>query len=312
MSKKKLLLTGAAGFIGSNILEKLVDKYEIIGVDNLSTGSKLNVEPFMKDFEFRLEDLRKYSVCEELTKDVDLVCHQAALPSVPRSIKNPRATNENNVTATVNLLKAAKCNGVKRVVYAASSSAYGDTTVLPKKEKMSPNPLSPYAVSKLAGEYYMKAFAKSFDIDTVSLRYFNVFGPRQSPKSQYAAVVPNFITAAINDKEITVHGDGKQSRDFSYIENVVSANILALENKKDLEGEVINVACGKRYTLVNLLDEIEDLTGKELNVTNVDSRVGDVKHSQADITKAIKLLKYKPKVDFKKGLKLSYKYYLGG
>jgi len=312
MSKKKLLISGVAGFIGSNILEKLMDEYEIVGVDNMSTGSRANVDPFLKDFELRVEDLRKYSVCDELTRDVDLVCHQAALPSVPRSIKNPRATNENNVTATVNLLKAAKCNGVERVVYAASSSAYGDTKVLPKKENMVPNPLSPYAVSKLAGEYYMKAFAESFDIDTVSLRYFNVFGPRQSPKSQYAAVVPNFITAAINDQKIVVHGDGKQSRDFSYIDNVVNANILALKSKKDLGGEVINIACGERYTLLNLLDEIRDLTGKELNVTHIETRAGDVKHSQADITKAKELLKYKPKVDFKKGLKLSYKYYLGG
>jgi len=310
----KVLITGCAGFIGSNILRhflKYKKSWDIIGVDNLITGGMENINDLLGDFEFVKGDLISRDVCQEITRGVELICHQAALPSVPRSVDDPIKSNENNVTATVNLLKAAVDNRVRRVVYASSSSVYGDNPVMPRKEDMLPMPKSPYAVSKLTGEYYMGAFNKCYDIDTCSLRYFNVFGPRQNPKSQYAAVIPKFITAAIKEEPITVYGDGLQSRDFSFIDNNIDANLRVLESQKDLKGEVINIACNKQYTLLDMIRDIEEIVEHRLNVKFEDARRGDVKHSLADIAKAETLLGYKSKVEFKEGLIRTFEYYKG-
>ena len=306
-----ILISGGCGFIGSNIAEKICKKHNVRIADNLSTGSLSNISGFMDKVDVRIGDLKRFSFCEEVVDDIDIVLHLAALPSVPRSIDNPRACNENNVSATVNLLKAAADNGVKRVVYSASSSAYGDSKRLPKVETMIPKPKSPYAAAKVAGEYYMRAFAECYDIDTVSLRYFNVFGKRQREDSPYAAVIPKFMKAAITGCRAIVHGDGLQSRDFSFVDNVVSANMLAAKCKNNLNGEVLNIACGGRYTLLDLISAIEMASGKTLNYVNVESRSGDVKHSQADITKAKELIGYEPKVGFEEGIKKTFKYYKG-
>ena len=309
----KILITGCAGFIGSNILRHVVENknWDVVGVDNLLTGNMKNLDGIMDKFEFVKGDLVSTDVCSEVVSGVDCICHQAALPSVPRSVADPITSNLNNVTATVNLLKAAVDSGVKRVVYASSSSVYGDTPVLQKVETMCPKPKSPYAVSKLTGEYYMGAFNKCYDIDTCSLRYFNVFGPRQNPKSQYAAVIPKFILAMLQGDEIQVYGDGTQSRDFSFIDNVVDANLKALECSKDLNGEVMNIACNKSYTLLDLVVELERVAEMNIRMKNCDERMGDVKHSLADITKARNLIGYKPKVNFKNGLAKTFEFYKG-
>lgn len=309
MKSKNICITGGCGFIASNIAEKICKKHNVRIVDNLSTGSLNNIAGFRDKVDLYIGDLKTLKVCDDVTKDIDVVLHLAALPSVPRSIDNPRASNENNVSATVNLLRAAVDNGVKRVVFSSSSSVYGDSKVMPKVETMIPKPKSPYAASKVAGEYYMRAFSECFDIDTVTLRYFNVFGPRQNPDSQYSAVIPKFIKAAITGEQAVVHGDGMQSRDFTYVDNVVDANMLAAKCKDDLNGEVINAACGGRFTLIDLIQTIEKVSGKDLDYTNIVSRPGDVKHSQADISKAKELLGYEPKVGFEEGIKKTYKYY---
>lgn len=267
------------------------------------------MEGLSKNFKFIEGDLRDFELCRKLTKGVDMICHQAALPSVPRSVRDPIASNEHNVVVTLNLLRAAVENGVSRVVYASSSSAYGNTPTLPKVETMAPNPISPYAVSKLAGEYYMRAFNSTYGIDTVSLRYFNVFGPHQNPNSEYAAVIPKFIYAALGKDHITIYGDGKTSRDFTFIDNVVDANMRALTNKNNLNGDVINIACGKSTTLLDLASTVENLIGRSVEISFDAERSGDVKHSLADISKAKRLLGYKPEVNFKQGLKGAFKYY---
>jgi len=296
------LVTGGAGFIGSNIVEKLVENKEKVRVlDNFSTGKKENLKQVAANIDLIEGDIRDLATCQKAMEGVDFCLHQAALPSVQRSVEDPLTTNEVNVNGTLNILFAAKEAAVKRVVYAGSSSAYGNTPTLPKREDMTPNPLSPYAVTKLVGEYYCRAFQATFGLSTVILRYFNVFGPRQDPNSLYSAVIPKFITAMLSGNSPTIYGDGEQSRDFTYIENVVQANLLACK-AKGIEGEIFNIAMGERVIINELIGYIDDLLATSLTPAYAEPRAGDVKHSLADISKAEKLLGYHPKVSFEEGL----------
>jgi len=247
-------------------------------------------------------DLADNLVSDEVVKDVDYVLHQAAIPSVQRSVRDPIGTNRANVTATLNLLESCRKTGIRRFVYAASSSAYGDTEVLPKSEEMPPNPLSPYALQKLAGEHYCKLYYSLYGLETVCLRYFNVFGPGQDPHSEYSAVIPKFISKLLINELITVYGDGEQSRDFTYVENVVDANLLALQATKAC-GKVLNVGCGERITLNTLIQLLEEIVGVKAKVSYSASKPGDVRHSLADINLARRLLEYEPKVMVKEGLR---------
>jgi len=297
------LITGGAGFIGSNIAHKLLEEgYNVKIIDNFSTGNKKNIEDVVDRIEFFEGDIRDIKLLSRIMEDVDYVLHQAAIPSVPRSIKDPVLSNDANVAGTLNVLVAARDIGVKRVVYASSSSVYGDTTTLPKKEDMIPNPKSPYAITKLTGEYYCKVFYEIYGLETVSLRYFNVFGPRQDPKSQYSAVIPRFITAMLNDTRPEIYGDGLQTRDFSYVENVVDANILACKSE-NVTGGVFNIACGKRINLNDLADILNKILNKNIKPIYAEPRQGDVKHSLADISRAREILGYEPKYDLEKGLR---------
>ncbi len=305
-----VLVTGGAGFIGSNIVAGLLeDGFNVRVLDNLVTGRRDNLSGLKGKVDFVLGDVRDLKVVRKAVSGVDFVLHQAALPSVPRSISDPVLTNECNVSGTVNVLFAAKEAGVKRVVYAGSSSAYGDTPTLPKREDMTPMPLSPYAVSKLAGEYYCSVFSGVYGLETTTLRYFNVFGPRQDPSSQYAAVIPKFIKMISAGKRPTIYGDGTQTRDFTYVKNVVDANILAIKAKKT-SGEVVNIACGERITLTGLASKLADVMGSNLKPEYVSELPGDIKHSLADISKAKKLLGYKPSVSFEEGLEVTVKWFL--
>ena len=253
------LVTGGAGFIGSNIAERLVKNGKKVRViDNLSTGKVENMDSFINQAEFVHGDIRYLNTVMEAMKGVDYVLHQAALPSVPRSVETPIESNDNNTNGTLNVLYAAKDNNVKRIVYAASSSAYGESPTLPKVETMIPDPLSPYAVNKLIGEYYCSVFSKVYNLETVSLRYFNVFGPRQDPTSYYSAVIPKFIQALLEGKAPVIFGDGEQSRDFTYIDNVVNANLLACKAPK-AAGQMMNLACGDRMTLNELAKNLQDI-----------------------------------------------------
>ena len=304
------LVTGGAGFIGSHIVEELVNLGKKVRVlDNFSTGKKENLAKVIDKIELVEGDIRKETDLKAALKDVDFVLHQAALRSVPRSIDDPISTNDVNITGTLLLLKLAKEFKVKRVVYASSSSVYGDSPELPKVETQLPSPISPYAVSKLTGEYYCRVYSKTFGLETVSLRYFNVFGPRQDPKSQYAAVIPKFIDSAIRGEELEVHGDGKQSRDFSYVENVVKANILSCE-AKNISGEVFNIACGENHTVLDIANTIGKILKKEVKIRHISPRAGDVRHTLADISKAKKFLGYKVYVDFQEGMKRTVEYFL--
>lgn len=297
------LVTGGAGFIGSNIVEALVSRDEGVRVlDNFSTGKRENVIPFLDRIELIEGDVRSYHIVKDAVDGVDFILHQAALPSVPRSIKDPITTNEVNITGTLNILDAAKEAGVRRIVYASSSSIYGDTEILPKKEDMVPMPLSPYAVSKLAGEEYCHVFSRIYGIETICLRYFNVFGPRQDPTSQYSAVVPKFIDAMRQGKSPTVYGEGNQSRDFTHVDNVVSANLLACETDATLSGDVVNIACGSRITLLELVDLINECLATEIEPEFLSRRPGDVLHSMADIAKANRMLGYSVLTGFKEGI----------
>ena len=309
----KILVTGCGGFIGSNIVASLIDMgtFEVYGVDNFMTGREENIRHLRDKFTFIRGDLRDQKTCIRVTRGIDVVCHQAALPSVPRSVNDPVLSNDNNVGATVSLLNACVANNVEKVVYASSSSIYGDNKIMPRKEGLLPMPKSPYAVSKLAGEHYMKAFNSTYGIDTVSLRYFNVFGPNQDPQSQYSAVVPRFMNAALRGKPVTIYGNGKQTRDFSFVSNVVNANILAITDSEKFNGMAMNIACGKKYTLLKMLDIIEDIAGVEIERKFANSRVGDVRDSLASISKARKKMGYVPAVDFKEGLKRTFEYYKG-
>ncbi len=305
----KFLVTGGAGFIGSNICNELISQGCFVRVvDNLLTGKKSNLASIIDKIDFIQADMGDAEVAQSAMKDIDVVLHQGALPSVPRSVDDPAATHKHCVDATFTLLLAARDAGVKRFVYAASSSAYGDTPTLPKVETMTPMPLSPYAAAKLVGEYYCSVFYKVFGLETISLRYFNVFGPQQNPASQYAAAIPAFVTAILKDEPPTIYGDGEQSRDFTYIDNVVQANLLAARAKQT-KGEVINVACGQAVTVNAIIDMINELVGKNIKPNYTDSRPGDVKHSLADITLARKLISYKTKVPFKQGLQLAINWY---
>jgi UDP-glucose 4-epimerase len=297
------LVTGGAGFIGSHIVETLVKKGEGVKVlDNFATGKRENIAPFLGDIELVEGDLRNPDDVRKAAEGVQVVLHQGALPSVPKSVEDPVGSNESNITGTLNVLIASRDAGVKRVVYAASSSAYGDSPTLPKEETMKPAPLSPYAIQKYVGELYCANFYDLYGLETVSLRYFNVFGPRQDPTSQYAAVIPKFITALAEGKPPTIYGDGEQSRDFTYVENVVQANLLAAE-AEGVAGEMMNFACGRRYTLNELLGQLQSLMQTDIKPIYTDPRPGDVKHSVADIQKSQKLLGYTPHVSLEEGLK---------
>ncbi|MGB9692085.1 MAG: SDR family oxidoreductase [Candidatus Sumerlaeaceae bacterium] len=305
----KYLVTGGCGFIGSNLAEYLVEQgHEVRILDNLATGKRENIASFADRIEFIESDLLDRSAVERAVRGVDYVLHQAALPSVPRSIEDPETSNRVNVEGTVILLRACLASGVKRVVYAASSSAYGDQPSLVKSEDLLPRPKSPYAVSKLAGEYYMHAFTTCYGLETVSLRYFNVFGPRQDPTSQYSAVIPKFITAMLRGERPTIYGDGTQTRDFTFVLNNVLANVAAAE-APNVAGRVFNVACGAAFSLLDLVREINDLLGTSIQPIFAPPRAGDVRHSLADISAAQKSLGYKVVIDFREGLRRTIEWY---
>jgi UDP-glucose 4-epimerase len=299
----KYLITGGAGFIGSNLARKLVGQdADVVILDNFSTGKVENLED-LKDRARVIEgDICDIDVVREATEGTDYVLHHAAVVSVPRSVKDPLRTNEVNVDGTLNCLLAARDAGVKRFVFAASSSAYGDSEELPKREDMPSLPLSPYGVAKLVGEMYCKVFNDVYGLETVSLRYFNIFGPYQDPTSQYSAVVPIFISSLLAGKSPVVYGDGEQSRDFTFIDNAVQANLLAVKSEK-APGSVINVACGARFTLNRLIEDLKKLLGSSVQTRYADPRTGDIKHSMGDISAAKDLLGYKPEVSFEEGLK---------
>ncbi|MDY7039983.1 MAG: SDR family oxidoreductase [Chloroflexota bacterium] len=304
------LVTGGAGFIGSHIVAELVRRGQRVRVfDDFSTGKEANLAEVRQAIELVRGDLRDLEAVRRAVSGVDYVLHQGALPSVIRSVDDPLTSDACNVVGTLNLLLAARDAGVRRVVYASSSAVYGDSPTLPKHEDMRPAPKSPYAVSKLAGEHYCQAFTEVYGLETVCLRYFNVFGPCQDPASQYAAVIPLFITALLRGEPPNVHGDGQQSRDFTYVTNNVQANLLAA-TAPDVAGQVFNVACGKRYTLLELLDVLRDILNTEVTPVHTDPRPGDVRHSLADIGKAQRALGYRVGVSFEEGLRHTVAWYL--
>jgi UDP-glucose 4-epimerase len=298
----RYIVTGGAGFIGSHIAEYLsTNGHEVIIFDNLFSGKKQNIRHLLerKTVSFVEGSITDIHALKKIADGTDGIFHEAAIASVPRSIKNPLATNEANVQGTLNVLLAARDSGVKKVVFASSSSVYGDTPVLPKQEDMKPLPISPYAVSKLTGEYYCRVFSSVYHLPTVCLRYFNVFGPRQDPNSEYAAVIPKFITKILKNQPPVIYGDGKQSRDFTYVQDVVQANIHAME--RDAEG-IFNIAYGERHTLDELASTIMEITGKQMKPDYQPVRPGDILHSLADITAARTMLGYSPEYTFKSGL----------
>lgn len=303
------LVTGGAGFIGSNIVDELLKRGQRVRVlDNFSTGREENVTEFTSRVELIRGDVRDEDAVDTAVKGCDYVLHQAALASVPRSIADPTSNNQVNVQGTLNVLQAAKRHGVRRVVYASSSSVYGDSQELPKVETMPPNPRSPYAVAKLAAEYYCRVFGELYGVPTVSLRYFNVFGPRQDPNSQYSAVIPLFVKALIEGKAPTIFGDGETSRDFTYISNVVNANLLACE--ANVTGaRVYNIACGGRYTLNQLFAALRDRIGTRVEAVHGPTRAGDVKHSMAAIDRIQKELGYHVGVSFEEGIDRTVQWY---
>lgn len=310
-----ILLTGGAGFIGSNLSKKLLSDTRVtklVVLDNFSTGFRENLMEFHAHPKFKLieGDITHYQMCELAMKDIDLVSHQAALGSVPRSIQDPLASNATNITGTLNIYTAAKNAGVKRIVYAASSSTYGDSENLPKVEHIIGRPLSPYAVTKYVMELYADVFAKTYDMNFIGLRYFNVFGPNQSPKGAYAAVIPLFMDAVLNHQAPTIHGDGTYSRDFTFVDNVVQANLNALftENNAALN-QVYNIAFGESTTLIRLFESIKEIAGSELSPVFGPFRKGDIPHSLANIDKAKTLLDYKPEISVHDGLKIAFEWY---
>lgn len=309
MNKKTYLITGGAGFIGSHIAERLVrDGHNVRVLDDLSSGHQANLASMRDSVELIEGDIRNTQVVNEAVKGAYVVFHEAALGSVPRSVADPVTTHQVNITGTLNVFLASRDAGVRRVVYASSSSVYGETPVLPKREDMSPQPLSPYALSKLAGEHYASVFKHVYNFEIVSLRYFNIFGPRQDPESQYAAVIPRFITALLNGKAPVVYGDGLQSRDFTFVENVVNANLLAAE-ADGIAGEAFNVACGGRYTLLDLLTKTKEILGSDIKPVHEAARAGDVRDSQASIEAAQKAFGYRVSVDFAEGLQKTIDWY---
>jgi nucleoside-diphosphate-sugar epimerase len=304
------LITGIAGFIGSSLARAILAQGDKVrGIDNFSTGQRPNLEEILHRIEFREADLLDLDAMKHACQGVDYVLHQAAIPSVPKSVLDPLGSNQANIDGTVHVLIAARDAKVKRVVYAASSSAYGDTPTLPKHEEMMPNPISPYAVAKLASEYYMTSFFRCYGLETVCLRYFNIFGPRQDPASPYSGVLAKFITNMLNGEQPTIFGDGSQSRDFTYIDNTVSANLLACKAPAQAVGQVFNVATGHRIDLNETFNMLKKITGYKGDVKYGPERAGDVKHSLADISKAEKHLGYRPSVYFEEGLKKTVEWY---
>jgi len=305
------LITGIAGFIGSSLARAvLAQGDEVRGIDNFSTGKRSNLDEILSKIDFREIDLLNLDALRDACCDVDYIFHEAAIPSVPKSVLDPLGSNRANVDATVHLLIAARDAKVKRVVYAASSSAYGDTPTLPKHEAMLPNPNSPYAVAKLASEYYLTSFYRCYGLETVSLRYFNIFGPRQDPTSPYSGVLAKFITQMLNGEQPTIFGDGTQSRDFTYIQNAVDANLRAIKAPaSQAAGQVFNVATGKRADLNQAFQLVKKITGYTGDIKYGPERSGDVKHSLADLSRTEKHLGYKPAVDFEEGLRRTVDWY---
>ena len=307
------LITGIAGFIGSSLARAVLSRGDQVrGVDNFSTGNRENIAELLDRIDFREADIGDLEAMHKACAGVDFVLHQAAIPSVPKSVLDPLGSNRANVDGTVNVLVAARDAKVKRVVYAASSSAYGDTPTLPKHENMKPDPISPYAVAKLASEQYMISFYRCYGLETVSLRYFNIFGPRQDPSSPYSGVLAKFTTQMLRGEQPAINGDGEQSRDFTYIDNAVDANLLACTAPaQKAAGEMFNVATGRRVTLNETFDLLKGLTSYKGQPKYGPERGGDIKHSLADISKAEAGLGYKPKVDFEEGLRRTVEWYRG-
>ncbi len=307
----RVLVTGGAGFIGSHLTEALLKKrYSVRVLDNFSTGKRENLifDKTYSSLEMIEGDIRDLTVCHRATRDIEYVFHQAALPSVQRSVEDPQTSNSVNVGGTLNILLAARDAGVKRLIYASSSSIYGDSPTLPKHEEMPPNPLSPYALQKYIGEQYCRLFFQLYGLETVSLRYFNIFGPKQDPTSIYSAVIPRFIGALLEGRPPIIFGDGEQSRDFTYIDNVVQSNLLAM-SAMHLNGDTINVACGKRTSLNQLLNILKEIVNSEMLPIYEELPKGDVKHSLAEIRKGKQFLNYEPKVDIEAGLKKTVEYF---
>ena len=306
----RVLVTGGAGFIGSHLVESLIERgHEVCVLDNFATGHRDNLAAVRDDIEVIEGDIQSYERVHNAIRGSELVFHEAALPSVPRSIQDPLTSTNVNVTGTLNVLLAARDEGVRRVVYASSSSIYGANSELPKRVEMTPEPISPYAVAKLAGEGFCRSFSGVFGLETVSLRYFNVFGPRQDPLSPYAAVIPRFIDAFLDEIPPTVYGDGEQSRDFTYVDNAVDATLLAAD-AEGVSGEIFNVACGERTSLNELLDELRAASGNQIEARHTDPRPGEVRHSLADIGRTREKLGYEPAVDVRAGVRRTFEDHL--
>jgi nucleoside-diphosphate-sugar epimerase len=305
----RVLVTGGGGFIGSHLVSRLAaEGYEVRVLDNFATGRRENLAGLGSEVEVVEGDLQSYERVHTAVRECEVVFHQGALPSVPRSVGDPLTTNAVNVIGTLNVLLASRDSGVRRVVFASSSSVYGATPELPKREDLPVAPISPYAVTKLAGESYCRSFSEVYGLETVTLRYFNVFGPRQDPLSQYAAVIPRFIGAGLDGVEMTIYGDGEQSRDFTYIDNVIEANILAMRSAS-AAGQVFNAACGERITVNRLVEELGAILGTEVATRHVAPRAGEVQHSLADLSRAAEQLGYKPTVPFAEGLARAVAYF---
>lgn len=313
ISKLTFLITGGAGFIGSNIVEYLIKHGagKVIVIDNLSNGYRANIESFLKlpNFAFVEGDITDYELCKSILKGVDYISHQAALGSVPRSIENPIATHLANTTGFLNIITAAKEENVKRVVFASSSSVFGDSKELPKVESRIGKQLSPYAVSKRAKELYAQVFADIYDLEVVGLRYFNIFGPNQNPAGPYAAAIPLFMEAVLKGESPYINGDGEQSRDFTFVENAVQANIKAMFSAKDVKGQILNIACGDRVTINELFNTIRDISGKDVQAKYREERPGDVRDSLADISLAKNLIDYNPEIKLQEGLVITMKWF---
>jgi UDP-glucose 4-epimerase len=305
----KALVTGGGGFVGSHLAAHLAELgHEVRILDNFATGQRSNLQALPEEIELVEGDIQSYERVHNAVVGCDVVFHQAALPSVPRSVQDPLTSNATNITGTLNMLLAARDAGVRRVLFSSSSSLYGAGPEMPKREEMRPEPISPYAVAKVACEGYCRSFGDVYGLETVCLRYFNVFGPRQDPMSQYSAVIPNFITALLAGERPTVFGDGEQSRDFTYVQNVVAANVQAMD-AQGVAGQAFNVAYGERTTLNQLLDELRELIGTDVEAEYVASRPGDVLHSWADCSRAREAFGYRPEIGLREGLRRTIEYY---